>query len=68
MLTLLVWLVDLVVASLRSHPSQTCFCQEVCLCNMSVQEDLVDSRDPSDVNEVATAFPSEDDAIREWRR
>ena len=29
---------------------------------MSVQEDLVDSRDPSDVNEVATAFPSEDDA------
>ena len=30
---------------------------------MSVQEDPVDSRDPSDVNEVATAFPSEDDAI-----
>ena len=30
---------------------------------MSVQEDPVYSRDPSDVNEVATAFPSEDDAI-----
>ena len=41
---------------------------EVCLWNVSIQDDSAHSCDPPDVEE-ATAFPSEeDDAIREWRQ
>ena len=41
---------------------------EVCLWNISIQEDSVPNCDPPDVEE-ATVFPSEeDDAIREWRQ
>ena len=41
---------------------------EVCLWNVSIQEDSVHSCDPLD-DEEATAFPSEEDeAMREWRQ
>ena len=40
---------------------------EVYLWNVSIQEDAVDSCDPLD-DEQATAFPSEDEAMREWRQ
>ena len=41
---------------------------EVCLWNVSIQEDPVHSCDPLD-DEEATAFPSdEDEAMREWRQ
>ena len=70
MLTLLVWFVDLVVASLSclnvgSPHSQTCLFPMGCLWNVSIQEDSVNSCDPPD-NEEATACPSEEDkAMRE---
>ena len=75
MWTPLVWLVDVVVASLpflnrlvQSSLANLFVSHEVCLWHASIQEDSVRSCDPPDVGE-ATAFPSEEDeAIREWRQ
>ena len=54
--------------SVQSSLADLCVPHEVCLWNMSVQDDSAHSCDPPDVIE-ATAFPSEeDDAIREWKQ
>ena len=52
----------------QASPANLFVSHEVCLWNVSIQEDSVRSCDPLD-DEEATAFPSEEDeAMREWRQ